>query len=455
MTSGNLSDEPIAYRDAEALRAARRVADALPPPRPPDPHPHRRLGGCGRSPAATAADAAALARATSRHALAPGRGAGAAGPRLRRRAEEHLLPGARATAPGSATHIGDLENFETLRSFGEGIEHFERLFAVEPELVAHDLHPDYLSTRYALRARGTRRWSASSTTTPTSPPASPSTASSGPGARRDLRRHRVRRATARSGAARSCSATWRGFRAGGPPAAGAAARRRRGDPRAVADGLRLARAAPGGGRRAARGPRRRGRSAPTGATCLRLARGGARLAADQQRRAASSTPSAALCGVRRGVSYEGQAAIELEATGRPGRARRLPAAAGRGRGVLVLDPRRRCSRSLADLGAGVAPRRRRRPLPQRRRAGHRGRLCRARRAHGIDRSSSPAASSRTASCSSAPRALLEAAGLRSLVPERLPPNDGGISYGQAAVAAARSAPRRPRHGVPSKRCRFG
>ena len=38
----------------------------------------------------------------------------------------------------------------------------------------------------------------------------------------------------------------------------------------------------------------------------------------------------------------------------------------------------------------------------------------------------------------ATRAQLEAAGHRVLVPERLPPNDGGISYGQAAVAAARS-----------------
>ncbi|HID50671.1 MAG TPA: carbamoyltransferase HypF, partial [Anaerolineae bacterium] len=47
-------------------------------------------------------------------------------------------------------HIGDLENYETLQSFEEGIAHFERLFRVQPELVAYDLHPDYLATRYAL-----------------------------------------------------------------------------------------------------------------------------------------------------------------------------------------------------------------------------------------------------------------------------------------------------------------
>ena len=47
-------------------------------------------------------------------------------------------------------HIGDLENAETLRSFTEGIEHFRRLFDVEPQLVAHDLHPEYLSTKYAV-----------------------------------------------------------------------------------------------------------------------------------------------------------------------------------------------------------------------------------------------------------------------------------------------------------------
>ena len=55
-------------------------------------------------------------------------------------------------------HIGDLENAETLRSFTEGIEHFRRLFGVDPEVVAYDLHPEYLSTKYALELD--RRWSA-------------------------------------------------------------------------------------------------------------------------------------------------------------------------------------------------------------------------------------------------------------------------------------------------------
>ena len=47
-------------------------------------------------------------------------------------------------------HIGDMENYETLRSFERGVEHFEKLFRVKPEAIAHDLHPNYLATRYAL-----------------------------------------------------------------------------------------------------------------------------------------------------------------------------------------------------------------------------------------------------------------------------------------------------------------
>ena len=48
-------------------------------------------------------------------------------------------------------HIGDLQNYETLRSFEAGIAHFEKLFRVRPEALACDLHPDYLATRYARR----------------------------------------------------------------------------------------------------------------------------------------------------------------------------------------------------------------------------------------------------------------------------------------------------------------
>jgi hydrogenase maturation protein HypF len=47
-------------------------------------------------------------------------------------------------------HIGDLKNYETLRAFEEGIAHLCRLAGVSPLVVAHDLHPDYLSTRHAV-----------------------------------------------------------------------------------------------------------------------------------------------------------------------------------------------------------------------------------------------------------------------------------------------------------------
>lgn len=51
-------------------------------------------------------------------------------------------------------HIGDLENIETLDFFRETRAHLERFFRVSPRAVAHDLHPNYLSTRYALRESG-------------------------------------------------------------------------------------------------------------------------------------------------------------------------------------------------------------------------------------------------------------------------------------------------------------
>ena len=72
MTSGNVSDEPIAYDDEDALRAARRHRGPVPPARPPDRDAHRRLRrarwGSGRR-----ADAAPLARVRARRAAAAGR----------------------------------------------------------------------------------------------------------------------------------------------------------------------------------------------------------------------------------------------------------------------------------------------------------------------------------------------------------------------------------------------
>lgn len=47
-------------------------------------------------------------------------------------------------------HLGDLKNYQTLTSFENSIQHFENLFRIKPALIIHDLHPDYLSTRYAI-----------------------------------------------------------------------------------------------------------------------------------------------------------------------------------------------------------------------------------------------------------------------------------------------------------------
>jgi hydrogenase maturation protein HypF len=53
-------------------------------------------------------------------------------------------------------HIGDLENFETLEFFEETLTNLKRLFRVDPKFIAHDLHPRYLSTQYALEQNDVR-----------------------------------------------------------------------------------------------------------------------------------------------------------------------------------------------------------------------------------------------------------------------------------------------------------
>jgi hydrogenase maturation protein HypF len=145
LTSGNISDEPIAYRDDEAIARLGPIADGfLTHDRPIHtrvddsvlrvvggrPVPIRRARGYAPEPLTTAWPA-------PRQVL----GCGA------------QLKSTFCLARGShafmSPHIGDLENYETLRSYTEGIAHYRRLFDLAPEVLAHDMHPDYLSTTFA------------------------------------------------------------------------------------------------------------------------------------------------------------------------------------------------------------------------------------------------------------------------------------------------------------------
>jgi len=70
-------------------------------------------------------------------------------------------------------HIGDLENLETLEHFEASIRVYERLFRLRPEALVHDLHPDYLSTRYAEERASKGRPSPLRGSAPTMPMLSP------------------------------------------------------------------------------------------------------------------------------------------------------------------------------------------------------------------------------------------------------------------------------------------
>ena len=150
LTSGNVSDEPIAYEDEDALKRLGLIADAF---LVHDRAVHMRTDDsvtrvlCGKG---------IVVRRSRGYVPTPlvvpcefARPVLACGAELKN--TFCLAKGNRAFV---SHHIGDLENYETLRSFRDGIEHFCRLFDIYPETVAHDLHPEYLSTKYALEREG-------------------------------------------------------------------------------------------------------------------------------------------------------------------------------------------------------------------------------------------------------------------------------------------------------------
>ncbi|HEX4062378.1 MAG TPA: carbamoyltransferase HypF [Streptosporangiaceae bacterium] len=146
LTSGNVSDEPIVYDDNEALDRLAAIADGfLTHDRPI----HVRADD---SVARSFRGREMLLRRSRGYAPEPVRvGARFPRPVLACGAElKNTFCLAKEHHAFVSPHIGDLENAETLRSFTEGIEHFRRLFDVQPEIVAHDLHPEYLSTKFAL-----------------------------------------------------------------------------------------------------------------------------------------------------------------------------------------------------------------------------------------------------------------------------------------------------------------
>ena len=153
MTSGNVSDEPICFADGDATRRLSEIADYF------LLHDRRIHMRTDDSVVRAVDDRPIFVRRSRGYAPAPiktpfffERRILACGAELK-----NTFCLARDDYAFVSHHIGDLENLETLQSFTDGIEHCKRLFNLHPEVIAYDLHPEYLSTKYALAQELTTR----------------------------------------------------------------------------------------------------------------------------------------------------------------------------------------------------------------------------------------------------------------------------------------------------------
>jgi hydrogenase maturation protein HypF len=149
MTSGNLAEEPIEHRDDEARRKLRPIADHI------VSHNRDIAVPCDDSVVRVAGDLVIPVR-RARGYVPRSVPVDAVGPPVLAVGGHHkstfcLLRGGEAIL---SQHIGDLDTAEVLEYFGRAIRHFEELFEVKPEIVAHDLHPGYLSTQWAHTLEG-------------------------------------------------------------------------------------------------------------------------------------------------------------------------------------------------------------------------------------------------------------------------------------------------------------
>jgi len=146
MTSGNLSDEPIATDNAEALERLETIADAF---LLHDRGIYSRYDDSVVRVVRGIVEPVRRARGYAPHPIRLPFESDidilAAGPE--QKSTFTLVKGAYAFV---SQHIGDLENAETLASFERTLRLYQELFRVQPALLAHDLHPEYLSTKWAV-----------------------------------------------------------------------------------------------------------------------------------------------------------------------------------------------------------------------------------------------------------------------------------------------------------------
>lgn len=164
MTSGNLSDEPIATSDEDALLRLSSLVDAF------LLHNRQIHMRCDDSvmrvdhgPSAVDHDLKENAnRPSSIVHIRRSRGYAPYPVKLPMEVKPTLAVGsdwnntfclARDLYAFLSHHIGNMENVETYEAFEKGVEHLAHIFRVKPELIAHDAHPGYFSTQYARRSR--------------------------------------------------------------------------------------------------------------------------------------------------------------------------------------------------------------------------------------------------------------------------------------------------------------
>jgi len=144
MTSGNLSEEPIAYKDEDAFTRLENIADGF---LLHNREIHMRID-----------DSVTRIINKENYPIRRARGYAPNPLLLPFEVPQILAVGAELKNTFCLTrdnyafishHIGDLENYETLKSFEEAIEHYQKLFRINPEIIASDMHPNYLASRYA------------------------------------------------------------------------------------------------------------------------------------------------------------------------------------------------------------------------------------------------------------------------------------------------------------------